>query len=173
MVPVTEDGPLVEEYRVDEVIRMKNGRGRGGPRMALVKWTGWDEPTWEPLEAVQGTEALDRFETIWGDARTHNGPMSNRKHRINQYTSMGTTINNISTRSLITSPRGPTTDTDHPTHDHPTTTPYSRGLGQQSATPIQEQSKGTYIIQSPAGNGNTIGHGLPGTAETKEPGRLY
>jgi transposase InsO family protein len=167
MVPVTEDGPLVEEYRVDEVIRMKNGRGRGGPRMALVKWTGWDEPTWEPLEVVQGTEALDRFETIWGDARTHNGPVSNRKRRINQYISTDITINNISTRSPITSPRGPTTDTDRPT-----TTLYSRGLGQLLASPIQERSTGTYVIQGPAGNGDVVGHGLPGAAKTKEPDRL-
>ena len=32
----------------------------------LVKWTGYAQPTWEPLSAFLETEALDRYEATRG-----------------------------------------------------------------------------------------------------------
>ena len=51
---------LVEgEYRVDSILRHRRYRNRD---QVLVKWTGYSEPTWEPLAHLQGTAALDQFE---------------------------------------------------------------------------------------------------------------
>jgi hypothetical protein len=70
---ISEDGE--EEYAVEEIIRAgKRGRGRGAYRGVLVKWKGWAEPTWEPLENMQDTEALDAFENTYGPADTNDGP---------------------------------------------------------------------------------------------------
>jgi hypothetical protein len=50
------------EYKVDEILDEKRGRGRGGPSQYLVKWTGYAKPTWEPASALQETVALARWE---------------------------------------------------------------------------------------------------------------
>jgi hypothetical protein len=64
-----------EEYAVEEILRAKTTkRGRGVSRKALVKWQGYAEPTWEPIGAVQDTEALDRYEARWGPIQEHDGP---------------------------------------------------------------------------------------------------
>ena len=47
------DGDL--EYTVDEILDKK---GKGSRARCLVKWTGYQEPTWEPKTALQKTVAL-------------------------------------------------------------------------------------------------------------------
>lgn len=39
-----------------------------------MKWSGYHEKTWEPLEDMADTLALDEFEAKYGDAQTHDGP---------------------------------------------------------------------------------------------------
>jgi hypothetical protein len=55
------DGEL--EYKVDEILDEKKGRGRGAQHQYLVRWTGYTEPTWEPGQALQDTLALAEWET--------------------------------------------------------------------------------------------------------------
>jgi hypothetical protein len=66
--PIQVDGE--NEYGIEAVTdtRVKRGRGRGGPlrREFLVRWTGYAEPTWEPMDAVQDTVALDDYEAETG-----------------------------------------------------------------------------------------------------------
>jgi hypothetical protein len=63
-----------EEYHIEEILcaRLKP-RNRGKGREALVKWTGHFKPTWEPLENLTDTAALDVFETKHGSALTNDG----------------------------------------------------------------------------------------------------
>jgi hypothetical protein len=51
------DGDL--EYTVDEILDEK---GKGSRARCLVKWTGYQEPTWEPKSALQETVALTQWE---------------------------------------------------------------------------------------------------------------
>ena len=48
-----------EEYLVKEILEERKRRNR---KEYLVKWVGYQEPTWEPQEYVEDTAALD----IWG-----------------------------------------------------------------------------------------------------------
>jgi transposase InsO family protein len=64
-----------EEYHIEEILcARQKPRSRGKGREALVKWTGHYEPTWEPLENLVDTAALDVFETKYGSALTNDGP---------------------------------------------------------------------------------------------------
>ena len=54
---ILEDGE--EEWEVERILEVKETR-RG--QKALVKWTGYVIPTWEPLSSVQDTVALQRYE---------------------------------------------------------------------------------------------------------------
>lgn len=64
-----------EEWQVEEVLCARTkARGKGKGRELLVKWAGYHEPTWEPLENLADAAALDDFENKYGDARTHDGP---------------------------------------------------------------------------------------------------
>ena len=65
--PLHEDDEDLAEWRVEEILRARNARGKG-KRQLLVKWEGWATPTWEPLEALQDTAALEAFEHRWGSA---------------------------------------------------------------------------------------------------------
>ncbi|ODA82749.1 hypothetical protein RJ55_01258 [Drechmeria coniospora] len=76
-----EDGVPQDEYVVEEILAAKNARGRGKRRNVLVKWAGYDQPTWEPLENLQATKALADYEQKWGSALIHNGPVSLRQRR--------------------------------------------------------------------------------------------
>ena len=66
--PVLVEGE--NEYGVEAIAdtRVKRGRGRGGPlrREFLVKWSGYAEPTWEPMTTVADTVALDNYEATTG-----------------------------------------------------------------------------------------------------------
>lgn len=71
-------------YLVEEIVRARTtGRGRGRFRQALVKWVGYAELSWEPVEYVEETEALERYEKKYGDIATHDGPppLKGRKGR--------------------------------------------------------------------------------------------
>ena len=72
---VTGDDPDgEEEWQVEEIL---NSRKTRGATEVLVKWTGYAQPTWEPLSAFLETEALDRYEAthgkITGDDATPGG----------------------------------------------------------------------------------------------------
>ena len=43
-----------EEYSVESILRTRQKR-------ALVKWTGYAKPTWEPIRYIEDTEAYERF----------------------------------------------------------------------------------------------------------------
>jgi hypothetical protein len=69
-----EDGD--EFWDVDEILCYRTRRvGRGTRREALVKWTGFAEPTWNHLENLQNTLGLRAFEERYGDAWTNDGPL--------------------------------------------------------------------------------------------------
>ena len=51
--------PTEEEYHVAKILdRREKPKGK---IQYLVKWTGWDDPTWEPSAFVEDTEALDVY----------------------------------------------------------------------------------------------------------------
>ena len=52
------------EYTIKRILRHRR-QGRG--RRLLVKWLGWLEPTWEPLQQLQETTALDAYERLLHD----------------------------------------------------------------------------------------------------------
>jgi hypothetical protein len=52
-----------EESQVEKILDVRK-KGRG--QQVLVKWTGYAQPTWEPLSTFLDTEALDRFEAEHG-----------------------------------------------------------------------------------------------------------
>ena len=61
---VPEDDPDgEEEWQVEEILDSRRTRGA---TKVLVKWTGYAQPTWEPLSAFLETEALDRYEATRG-----------------------------------------------------------------------------------------------------------
>lgn len=56
-----------EEWAVERILRAEERkRGRGLRRDVLVKWAGYEEPTWEPRAELEGTDALSDFETRYG-----------------------------------------------------------------------------------------------------------
>ena len=59
-VAINSDG----EYTIERILRHKR-QGRGW--RLLVKWLGWLEPTWEPLQQVQKTTTLDAYERLLHD----------------------------------------------------------------------------------------------------------
>ncbi|KAM4061177.1 reverse transcriptase (RNA-dependent DNA polymerase) [Hirsutella rhossiliensis] len=73
--PPVQDESGTDLWDVDEILcaRWKK-RGRGEFRQALVRWTGYAEPTWEPVEWLQGTIAMKAFEDKYGPIKTNDGP---------------------------------------------------------------------------------------------------
>ena len=70
----TPDGD--DEHGVESILCCRTKRvGRGRRREALVKWTGYADPTWIPLDDLEETMALDQFEEKYGDAKLHDGPI--------------------------------------------------------------------------------------------------
>ena len=64
-----------EEYLVEEILRAKwVKRGRGRQRMALIKWCGFAETTWEPVAEFRETAALDAYEEKYGPIEENDGP---------------------------------------------------------------------------------------------------
>lgn len=65
-----------EEQYVDEILCARTvKRGRGSRRMVLVRWKGFADPVWEPLENLEETEALDKFEDKYGSVEENDGPL--------------------------------------------------------------------------------------------------
>ena len=65
-----------EEYKVEEILYTRDkARNKGKGREILVKWAGYYQPTWEPLENFEDTLALDAFKLKYGEARTNSGPL--------------------------------------------------------------------------------------------------
>ncbi|KAI1007238.1 hypothetical protein K3495_g982 [Podosphaera aphanis] len=63
------------EYEVESILRARTIRpGRGTFRQPLVKWVSEANPTWEPVESIQDTEALDTFENLYGPVDKNDGP---------------------------------------------------------------------------------------------------
>jgi hypothetical protein len=60
--PVEVDGE--EEYHVDEILDSRVF-GRWKKLQYLVKWTGYDQPTWEAAQDVDGLQAVDRFHALY------------------------------------------------------------------------------------------------------------
>ena len=65
---------------MEEIFDVKNTRGRG-KRQALVKWKGYLNPSWHPLEDFEDTEALDRYEEKYGYSQHHGGAVQVVKRR--------------------------------------------------------------------------------------------
>lgn len=53
-----------EEYEVEDILQAKKVRRQW---KVLVKWTGYVEPTWEPLDHMVDTAALARYEASHGE----------------------------------------------------------------------------------------------------------
>jgi len=51
----------VAEYEVESILGQK--KGRGGAQKYLVKWKGYQQPTWEPYTFVKDLAALDIWES--------------------------------------------------------------------------------------------------------------
>ena len=74
-----QNPPLIDdlegpEYEVESILRARTiRRGRGHFRQALVKWVGWVDPTWEPIEYIKDTDALNKFEAKYGSILEHDG----------------------------------------------------------------------------------------------------
>ncbi|KAI1005951.1 hypothetical protein K3495_g2269 [Podosphaera aphanis] len=65
---ITREGN--EEQFVKEILCARTEKGgRGYRRLVLVKGEKFADNTWEPLENFQKTEALDRFEEKYEDAK--------------------------------------------------------------------------------------------------------
>ena len=73
--PPIQDEDGEDLWDISEILcaRWKK-RGRGQFRQALVRWTGYANPTWEPVEWLQGTIALKAFEDKYGPIQTNDGP---------------------------------------------------------------------------------------------------
>ena len=97
-----EDDPALSEWVVEEILDAKNARGRG-QRQVLVKWKGWLNPTWHPLNDFQDTEALDRFEAINGDARLYGGKVTTVRHRKQRKDKAATATRHLRGSSVTTS----------------------------------------------------------------------
>jgi transposase InsO family protein len=70
--PVLYDGH--DEFGVEKILCARSKR-RGKGREVLVKWHGYRDRSWEPLENMEDVEALDDFERQYGDAKENDGPL--------------------------------------------------------------------------------------------------
>ena len=72
--PLVIDSEL--EYQVEEILDHRERRvGRGSRMEVLVKWAGYAETTWEPLDSVNDCEALDRYEGRFGSISEASRPL--------------------------------------------------------------------------------------------------
>lgn len=55
---IQSDSDEEEEYQIESIQDQRKVRGR---QQYLVKWAGYDDPTWEPAEYLAETEALQRW----------------------------------------------------------------------------------------------------------------
>ncbi|XP_044715338.1 integrase core domain-containing protein [Hirsutella rhossiliensis] len=65
---------------VEEILCARWKRtGRGRRREVLVRWQGWQDPTWTSLDNMQQTAALDKYEQRYGPALENDGPYQHRR----------------------------------------------------------------------------------------------
>lgn len=65
LIPANEDGDAL--WEIEKILRAeKHRRGRGFVRRVLVKWKGYQAPTWEPRNELQGKDALKEFIAMYG-----------------------------------------------------------------------------------------------------------
>ncbi|KAI0995469.1 hypothetical protein K3495_g12709 [Podosphaera aphanis] len=75
-----QNPPVLDEFvepdlDVESILRARTvKRGRLTFRQAMVKWVGWKSPSWEPIDTIKDTTALDDFEEKYGPNETNNGP---------------------------------------------------------------------------------------------------
>ncbi|MDI6015458.1 reverse transcriptase domain-containing protein [Escherichia coli] len=55
---VIGEGLETAEWEVEKIVKERTVRGK---HQLLVKWAGWETPTWEPASALEETAALDEF----------------------------------------------------------------------------------------------------------------
>ena len=73
--PPVIDDLGIKEFPVESILRARTiRRGRGKFRQALVKWVSEADPTWEPVEFIEDTKALDDFENLYGPITDNDGP---------------------------------------------------------------------------------------------------
>ncbi|KAI0997023.1 hypothetical protein K3495_g11158, partial [Podosphaera aphanis] len=96
-----------QEYEVESILRARTvNRGRGKHRQALVKWVGWVEPTWEPIEYIQQTRALEDFEAKYGSIITNDGEVKTQSGKFVGPAELHTMQNRRSRRLAKVSPEG-------------------------------------------------------------------
>lgn len=61
--PIIAEDSGEQEWFIDEIL---DARRMGRGHQLSVKWSGYVEPTWEPLSSFRDTAALDRYEAIHG-----------------------------------------------------------------------------------------------------------
>ena len=72
--PITDELGI-QEFPVESILRARTiRRGRGNYRQALVKWVSEADPTWEPIEFLEETKALDDFENLYEPIISNDGP---------------------------------------------------------------------------------------------------
>lgn len=60
---------------MEPILRARTvGRVCGKFRQTLVKWVSEVDPSWEPVENIQETIALERFEALYGPIDDNDGP---------------------------------------------------------------------------------------------------
>ena len=62
----TRDDKKLEEYEVESILEVTNGKIMIGSKsklrqLFLIKWKGYEEPTWEPRENIICVELLEDF----------------------------------------------------------------------------------------------------------------
>lgn len=68
-----------EEWAIEQVLDERFRRsGRGERHEYLVKWIGWQEPTWNDARNMEDTTALDDWETY----KTTNGTLNTPKWQL-------------------------------------------------------------------------------------------
>ena len=64
-----------EEWEVEEILCARHkAKRKGKGREVLVKWAGHYEPTWEPLDIIADTAAMEHFKGKYGDAEVYDRP---------------------------------------------------------------------------------------------------
>lgn len=79
--PLEVDGEM--EYEVEKILNHRERRvGRGKRAEVLVKWTGYAETTWEPVDEMEDCTALDKYEEEFGRIARSSRPRATAKKGI-------------------------------------------------------------------------------------------
>lgn len=75
---VTDKGDT--EYEVESLLCARTKKKR---RQVFVKWKGYHDPTWEPIENFTDTIAYDHFQERYGDPMQNDGPLHTYNYKKN------------------------------------------------------------------------------------------